>query len=138
MNNVEKAMKDALQNGWNGITAPAPSMFTWSEPSLEVGYKKICEMSPFIDPEFWRALGKARGWKEGEIKVCTGCGKSLEDGEISSWGKHTGKYDGRKKNGCDSDVWHHHHGQWGIEWHKFIDHLAEGKTAESFFIDPLH
>jgi hypothetical protein len=27
--------------------------------------------------------------------------------------------------------------RWKKEWHRFIDHLAEEKTAEDFFTEPL-
>lgn len=30
-----------------------------------------------------------------------------------------------------------HEGQWKTEWHRFIDHLAEGKDPEEFFKDLL-
>jgi hypothetical protein len=41
------------------------------------------------DPDFWKALAKARKWE-------------------------------------DANAWRFH-------WHRFIDHLADGKDAESFF-----
>lgn len=43
----------------------------------------------FLDPEFWRALGRTLGW--------------------------------------------HHERVWQEQWQHFIDHLAQGKTPESFF-----
>jgi hypothetical protein len=44
---------------------------------------------PLHDPDFWKALAKARKWE-------------------------------------DANAWRFH-------WHRFIDHLADGKDAESFF-----
>lgn len=32
-----------------------------------------------------------------------------------------------------SDIPQTHKPQWYYEWHKFIDHLAEGKSIESYF-----
>lgn len=62
----------------------------------------------FCDPSFWQALGKALGWNEEKDYA----------GETSGDGK-----------------WHQTYtiNSWVSEWHRFIDHLAEGNTAESFF-----
>lgn len=57
----------------------------------------------WLDLLFWQALGKARGWKDSE----------LHSGSISKGTKPVG--------------W------WVLHWHRFIDHLAEGKNAEEFF-----
>lgn len=57
----------------------------------------------FLDPLFWQALGKAMGWE-----------KMLED---RKWGD---------KGEVPDPMWLR-------KWHRFIDHLAEGKDAESFF-----
>lgn len=56
----------------------------------------------FLDPFFWQALGKARGWEDQKVS------------NLSFIGKTTGK-------------------AWKNCWHRFIDHLAEKKDAESFF-----
>jgi len=67
----------------------------------------------FNDPSFWQSLGKAMGWGEFE-NVNAGwvednqCGECLSDIKIPEW-KH--------------------------QWHRFINHLAEGKGAKSFFKD---
>jgi hypothetical protein len=57
----------------------------------------------FLDPKFWQALGKARGWDEGKITT-------EEYSEVPA------------------DMW-----MWHFQWHRFIDHLAAGENAESFF-----
>lgn len=106
-------MKDALQNGWNGIIAPAPDMFSWSEPSLEAGYKKVCEMSPFLDPAFWQALSKARGWNKESHKQTTFWTMQYTGGSVTLLDEHE------------------------IVWHSFIYHLSLGKDAESFFAELL-
>lgn len=56
-----------------------------------------------LDPLFWQSLGKALGWKG--YNFC-------------EW------------NNC---VLIQRIPQWQREWHRFIDHLAEGKDIESFF-----
>lgn len=64
----------------------------------------------FLDPLFWQCLGKAMGW------------------------------DGSGECNCDMREGIHHDQcpandfkNWLYHWHRFIDHLAEGKDAESFF-----
>lgn len=54
----------------------------------------------FLDPLFWKSLGKAMEW-ENNVYVE---GKGIRDVK-----------------------------EWKQQWHRFIDHLAEGKDAESFF-----
>ena len=53
------------------------------------GFSIIQVNAIFLDPEFWRALGRTLGW--------------------------------------------HHESEWKGYWQRFIDHLAQGKTPESFF-----
>jgi Rad3-related DNA helicase len=61
----------------------------------------------FLDSLFWQALGRARGWETHRrcpIETC--CRIFPQERTIPEW-----KY----------------------RWHRFIDHLADGKDAESFF-----
>lgn len=57
----------------------------------------------WCNPLFWKALGKACGW---DTCPC----KSGPDGECSFNGE-----------------------PWTGYWHRFIDHVAEGKDADSYF-----
>jgi len=88
---IERAVKDAVENGgysvipWNLIKG-APDTFHFNAIIFEV----------FLDPLFWQALGKARGWAKKQPR-------QIQKGE------------------------------WKWQWHRFIDHLADGKDAESFF-----
>jgi hypothetical protein len=62
----------------------------------------------FLDPLFWLALGRALGWDTEVLTV-----HEVENGRptvVTRTGQH-----------------------WLYHWHRFIDHLAEGKTAASFF-----
>jgi len=80
-----------------------------------------------LDRERWIEAGKAMGWEGGKIRMCVGCGVALRWNENPTMdGKHGGK------NGCGSDI-EEYEGQWLIEWHRFIDKLAEGGTVEEFF-----
>ncbi len=106
-----------------------------------------------LDPSFWQSLGKALGWEKycckdcGSSKAysyalgesgeygasCNGCGKELmEEGETDQDDLYilnneeeldeSGKM--YKQGNMDTSVYHQH---------LFVDHLAEGKTIESYF-----
>jgi len=68
---------------------------------------------------FWQSLGKALGWKGGEIRVCYDCGRAIKHNEVIC--------------GCGGNSYDRYSGQWLIEWHRFIDHLASGGDPEEFF-----
>lgn len=70
-----------------------------------------------LDPAFWQALGRARRWSEAEYSVSFG----------STHPTLSTRFGGRAYT---LNTWRYH-------WHRFIDHLAEGKDAESFFKDLL-
>jgi len=110
---MEKAIQKAIEGGYKGLE--------WTEDIRCVeqnkaylgyiwGHSKDGEAHGrpacdiIFDPLFWQSLGKACGWNEKETK----------------------------------NVWHT--GLHGVvipesryRWHCFIDHLAEGKDAGSFF-----
>lgn len=69
----------------------------------------------YSDRTFWQALGKACGWE----LVCRDCENGI-DSKYCKTGWH------------DEATWIKKT-MWKYKWHKFIDHLAEGKDAESFF-----
>ena len=66
----------------------------------------------FLDPLFWQALGKQQGWREDKSKVSV----ETDLGEL-----HTRVV----------------YGGYLSYWHQFIDHLASGKDADSFFNELL-
>ena len=62
----------------------------------------------FLDPQFWRALGRALGWSEAcDLIITWVCG----DAECH---RCRGSY-------------------WMYQWHCFIQALADGHTPEAFF-----
>lgn len=63
----------------------------------------------WLDPSFWQCLGKALN-PEG-LRIKNGFGETVSLESQSAWYKTT--------------------------WHRFIDHLIEGKDAESFFRELL-
>jgi hypothetical protein len=62
----------------------------------------------FLDPVFWQALGHALGWDHKLMTV-----HAMENGRPTMVTKSQQ--------------------HWLAHWHRFIDHLAEGKDAASFF-----
>ena len=58
----------------------------------------------FLDPAFWQALGRARRW--------------TIDEDFKHWQGTVAEWKAR---------------YWRTHWHNFIDHLAVGSDAESFF-----
>src|SRR3990167_11296749 len=67
----------------------------------------VCYNSYFLDKNFWVALGKSLGWGQGVFF-------------------YNNFIDGKENNDG-----------WRIYWHRFIDHLAGGKTPEEFFKELL-
>ena len=65
--------------------------------------KSVNQHQVILDPLFWQALGKARGWGTYDKGTTTAWG-SREIGEVSL-----------------------------LNWHRFIEHLWTGQDAESFF-----
>ncbi len=85
MTAIESAIKEAVTKG--GFNFPIDSeMMTDND-------RMLC----LLEPAFWTALGKARGWKQFDYHRTT-----VRKG-------------------------------WLPKWHRFIDHLAAGNDAESFF-----
>lgn len=80
-----------------------------------------------LDPAFWQALGKARGWlaqvmRKCPVKDCIEC--TFTDEETYC-----------RKHGhlMVLTAYVHKSEEWLKNWHRLIDHLAAGKDVESFF-----
>ncbi len=97
MTHIEQAIRDAIDvGGYEGVKNWNADLSSW-----EVHRQIWC------DPEFWKHLGKARGW-----------GVPGRDKTIHP-----------RAGAPEYEIREH----WVQRWHRFIDHLAEGKDAESFF-----
>jgi hypothetical protein len=93
MTHIEQAIREAVEKGgydFFGYSLDASGAFT----------DRFMTSVIFLDPLFWQALGKARGWIDAMPSTYN------YNVEIPEW-KH--------------------------QWHRFIDHLAGGKDADSFF-----
>lgn len=115
MTHIEQAIREAKENGWDDGNVAFFSETKHDDSWLVDGWQY--DNKAFLDPLFWQALGKARGWGE-----CHVCGCKVFTNSV-----------------CDNcrDTIVKHPDDWKDEWHRFIDHLAEGKDAESFFKDLL-
>ena len=100
MTYVEQAIKEAVDYGYEPKVERYPEMKGIS--SLQIAVAMQADV--FIDPAFWKALGKKRGW--------------TTDDDFKYWQKSVAEWEER---------------YWKKFWHRFIDHLAEEKDAESFF-----
>jgi hypothetical protein len=125
MSHIEQAIKEAVEKG--GYKHILVEIAKWEIESGDYNHEAV-----LLDPLFWKALSRAQGWAGEKIRMCVGCGVALKWNENPDMeGRHNLIKDG-KQRGCGSNIIEYE-GQWLIEWHRFIDHLAEGKDAESFF-----
>ncbi len=131
---MKEAIQKAIEGGWE-------TKHNFNDWGGEI-------MSDFanealLDPLFWQALGKALGWGH-----CLNCGDSgevpigenrvtldmaIDAGDRSLEGTLHSVEMGQCEvcGGTQSGDYLYH-------WHRFIDHLAEGKDAESFFSSLLN
>jgi len=106
MTHIEQAIRDAVEKGgykWRWYLSDSSS-YDYKDMEFRELEKH------FLDPTFWQALGKARGWE----------GTYVTDAWPFEMGK---KWEEERR----------HIPSWQYHWHRFIDHLASGKDAESFF-----
>jgi hypothetical protein len=93
------------------------------QKAIEGGYE-FTFIGQFYDP--------GHPWRNREIAI-----NSIFDDPLfwQALGKAMGW---REKSEVANDVTYRFEpAQWQLEWHRFIDHLAEGKDAESFFKELL-
>ncbi len=109
MTAIEQAIKDAVEKG--GYDLQIVGHDGLDRPNFRRGAEHVCEHEIFLDSAFWQALGKARGWKTDSCANCAGA---------SCWF-------------CSNLKDYKRCNEWQYQWHRFIDHLADGKDANSFF-----
>ena len=111
---ISEAIQKSIEGGWNDrlyrTEHYSKDRKDWTHHS-----------SLFLDPSFWQCLGKAMGWISDDPYFCR-C-------------PITGEKAKRNPAFLADCLCHREFArdEWKTEWHKFIDHLAEGKTASDFF-----
>lgn len=109
---IKQAIQKAIEGGWSREAVKGTEDWYFNDI--------------FLDPLFWKSLGKAMGWNEHEITIKVPAQtvhrirRDRSGGEDIEWPAHSRKRKVMTK-------------KWLKEWHRFIDHLADGGTAESFF-----
>ncbi len=134
-------MKEAIQKAIEGGYKIPFKNFKYGEhmvyePVFEGNDLSYREIS--TDPLFWQALGKAEGWGVTSRKIlkicpeCKGYGYTVTENDQSmdcyECGNSGKVHDTKLEN--IGNTWLNH-------WHRFIDHLAEGKDADGFFNEIL-
>lgn len=116
---IEQAIQKAIEGGWE---YNIPIYWRRRNIAVENGYDDFPLSSIFDDPLFWQSLGKDMGWESGDgiYGVCSITRKKCKLNPVFL-----------------ADCLCHKEAtvRWDTEWHRFIDTLAEGGTAESFFKD---
>lgn len=100
---IQQAIEKAIEGGY-----PKPGNFTGTYESPYTSH--------FLNPLFWQSLGKSMGWEKATCEHHGNCIDGRSGIHCREW----------EENNCIEKKWLEH-------WHRFIDHLAEGKDAESFF-----
>ena len=115
MTSLETCIREAVEKGgFPGGFHPKtgnPVLFDEDGEDYVIGKEEVLLM-----PEFWSALGRARGWED-EPSICKGC---------QTLGIGTGNH----MMACPIK---HRTGGVMKNWHRFIDKLASGGTVEEFF-----
>jgi len=113
---INEAIISAVKEGYHVSSFVGIDMYysgadtewsVWTRRDNESSYMARVEES-FLDPKFWRALGRALGWDRA-VKTL----HVVDNGRptiITSTGQ-----------------------SWLSHWHSFLDFLAEGKTPADFF-----
>ena len=113
---IEEALHKAAAEGYQVQSFDGVEMYysganseysVWTRKDNHSSFMELVEKT-FLDPLFWLALGRTLGWDTEVMTV-----HEVENGRPTVVTR-AGQY-------------------WLYHWHRFIDHLAEGKTAESFF-----
>jgi len=135
---IQQAIEKAVESGYDAPVLKVVAHFKeeqkYADVMTEVMMVRNVYPAIFLDPLFWQSLGKAMGWGCYHDKGYTGMMSDINStreetyywwvcsfGECPFSTKRLKEYGEKPKT------------NWKKEWHRFIDHLAEGKDAESFF-----
>lgn len=102
---MKEAIEKAIEGGWPANDSPARKLGVYGFET----YSKADLAQMREDPLFWQSLGKALGWGKDFNLIITH--------------PNMGPVGSVKDKTLD----------WKYHWHRFIDHLAEGKDPSEFF-----
>ena len=94
------------------------------------GWKTSKVLSPadLLTPEFWKALGKAKGWDKKLVIIRVPAQEVRRVGRFGVEIYHVRSHFRRRIYKNRNWVW---------QWHRFINHLIAGKSTEAFFKELL-
>lgn len=134
---MEKIIQLAIEGGWRK-----------GDPMQDRYFEMVGERA-FLDPEFWKCLGVAVGWLDEDREGRRWAFWTDEALKIGYEQKENMEVVGESR---DKNSWRitwpeiqsaylypkeylriEMNENWKKKWHRFIDHLAEGKDPESFF-----
>ena len=113
---MKNAIKLAIEGGYGGswlrlrFKSRPDYNHDWKGHERQEVFGEESTRKMLLDPLFWQSLGKAMGWE----KRITGY-NAFTKGKLN------------KEN----------NDPWRLEWHRFIDKIAEGGTADEFFEELL-
>ena len=108
---IQEAIKKAKDNGYIEGATDGEGVDAWPEVA-------------FLDPGFWQSLGKAMVWGKKGRAFCMMCR------QVAGW-EHD--HSDLRCLLCGANAADYLQEIWKAEWHYFIDHLTDGKTAEDYF-----
>ena len=101
---IQQAIEKAIEGGFNDDAIFAKPLVLHRRFGVEIA-AKVTRAYIFSLPLFWQSLGKAMRW-ENESECPLACCGGI----------------------CPIDI-----PMWQSQWHRFIDKLSNGVTAEQFF-----
>ena len=118
---IQTAITKAIEGGWD-ILGVREIGGVKQKIAMEWILERI--ESVVLDPLFWQALGKNLNWENEIIEYKIGKRKVETINGDFIRPAHTVR---RRAKGGKT--------KWKRMWHSLIDHLAEGRTIESWFAD---
>lgn len=114
---MKEAIQKAIEGGYK-VSGYGGNTLLGVYDSKNVSWQFIT-----TQPLFWQSLGKALGWKFSLYhrwvnQKCTDCKADMKDTPL--------------RDTCFSRS-----PEWKYHWHRFINHLAEGKEVDEFFKELL-
>lgn len=121
---MERAIKKAIEGGYlykGDKLLLDENVGHWFVSDGDGGYLIPSEKIFLLDPAFWQALGKSLGWWK-----------------IDEFGYEVKPLLNSREYKAGNTIWSVEHVEnmpfsWVTHWHRFIDHLAEGKSVDEFF-----